>query len=731
MPELVSQNKSSKIGIVLPLVRILAFLALFVLALSLFSHKIIDSDIWWHLRAGKYIVETRTIPQTDMFSYTAEGNRWIDLHWLFQALLYVTHDVLGPHGLSLLFLLVFSSVFGILWMAADPQKNPLPAALFFLLALLASSSRFLARPEAFTYLMISLFVLILHKRDQGHWRKGVYTLIPLQAIWTNMQGLFILGPFLIFAYLVKASLAELPYMRTQHDAAHAQKKVGPLTLVFIGAVAACLLNPYGFEGLLFPFVLFTRASNVQNVFAESIAELQPPFSGHNLTSSLRYFGFLMVLSAIVHALDLKNLKASHLIIFGGTAYLALNARRNVAVFTIAVLPFTVEHAGNLLRRIEATRKDRFPQVVAGLRLASYAVIFFVAAFQTVRIWTNEFYIVDKRPERFGFGFKEQTFPRGAFLFAKENDIRGPFFNNLDLGGMFIWEMFPAEKVFIDPRLEVNSPDLFSEYRRATFDKHAFAALSDKHNFNAAIINHTAQDGLFLLPILSSLTEWKLVHLDPISAVFVRENDRNNRLLSEYAIDIQKDEIPVVAPNDTLNAKSPPLLRHLLDGITSVAPSDTEAQNRFSLGLVFLVMGEYERSVEHLEAGLQLMPFSPQAHYNIGLAYERLGDRKRAEEYYKKTISLDPAHALAHVNLGKLYDEQGLKEKAETEYELAVRWGRDMPIPLYNLGSLYYERGDHYKARKYWERALEADPSFQPARDALLRLRSLGGPAYLE
>ena len=62
----------------------LAILILF--GLSLFTHKIIDSDIWWHLRTGQHILETSTIPDADMFSYTAGGNKWIDTHWLFQVI---------------------------------------------------------------------------------------------------------------------------------------------------------------------------------------------------------------------------------------------------------------------------------------------------------------------------------------------------------------------------------------------------------------------------------------------------------------------------------------------------------------------------------------------------------------------------------------------------------------------------------------------------------------------
>ena len=47
-----------------------------------------DTDTWWHLLAGRYIVENRTVPLTDPFSHTRLGTPWIDHGWLAQILLY-------------------------------------------------------------------------------------------------------------------------------------------------------------------------------------------------------------------------------------------------------------------------------------------------------------------------------------------------------------------------------------------------------------------------------------------------------------------------------------------------------------------------------------------------------------------------------------------------------------------------------------------------------------------
>jgi len=696
--------------------------ALALLALSLFAHTIIDIDIWWHLRTGEHIIDTGSIPGYDIYSYTAGGSRWIDTHWLFQTILYVTHSALGSYGLSSLFILVYSTVFAFLWFSCPPGKSKFAAVLLFWLGIMASSARFYSRPEVFTYLMISIFTFILFGFEGGRRpARSLIALIPLQAVWANMQGLFILGPFLVFAYAAQPiATVALQRLRNREPDPDLSARALSLAGLFAGCVVACLITPHGIEGLLFPFTLFTRVGGFENVFARSIAEFQPPFSGYNLTLPLKYFAVFLAVSAGLLAADYRNLKLSHAIVFAGLGYLALNARRNVAIFVLAMLPIAVDHANNIISRLREARGGRFSRAIGVVELVGHLVIPLVIALQVFGIVSGRHYAADKRVERFGLGFKQQTFPHGAFAFVKEKKIGGPFFNNMDIGGLFIWEMYPDEKVFIDPRLEVNTAEALAEYRRAMSDPAAFSRLADKYALNAVIVSHTSQDGLGLVPILYMMPEWALVYLDPLAAVFVRNAPRNADLIARNGIDIDRDRIEPIAPNDTLNEGGALALGRIL-GEPRLFSEDVEAQSRFNLGLLFLVMGRFERAIEHLGGGLELMPESAEGHYNIGIAYERMGKSEAALDHYRKAISADSRHMGSHTNLGRIYEERGLGKKAEEHYRLAIKSGGRNTIPLFNLGALYYERGDRERARQHWEKALKADPSFEPARQALEKL----------
>ena len=63
----------------------------FLLALA----KISESDTFWHLKTGEWIVSHGAIPRVDPFSATVNGKPWLDWEWLFQVGIYVLYAWAG------------------------------------------------------------------------------------------------------------------------------------------------------------------------------------------------------------------------------------------------------------------------------------------------------------------------------------------------------------------------------------------------------------------------------------------------------------------------------------------------------------------------------------------------------------------------------------------------------------------------------------------------------------
>jgi len=61
---------------------LLAALAAAMLFIGRGANVFIDPDSYWHLAAGRWIIEHRTIPTTDPFSWTFAGSPWLAHEWL-------------------------------------------------------------------------------------------------------------------------------------------------------------------------------------------------------------------------------------------------------------------------------------------------------------------------------------------------------------------------------------------------------------------------------------------------------------------------------------------------------------------------------------------------------------------------------------------------------------------------------------------------------------------------
>ena len=74
-----------------------------------------EDDIFWHLSIGRYIVENKTVPSSDIFSYPTLGALWIPFEWGWDIMNYSLYLISGFTGISILntiiLLLIFSVIF--------------------------------------------------------------------------------------------------------------------------------------------------------------------------------------------------------------------------------------------------------------------------------------------------------------------------------------------------------------------------------------------------------------------------------------------------------------------------------------------------------------------------------------------------------------------------------------------------------------------------------------------
>ena len=285
---------------------IILFLALTFL-LGVFPLK--DADIYWHLRTGDWIRQTGQIPKTDLFTYTRVGVPWIDLHWIFQVAISWLYERGGVVALNVAKCVV--TCFAMFLLVTSRRRDwPVWVMLVaWLPALLVLGGRIYVRPETLTLLYLSIFLAVVTRWDR---HPALTAILPIvQVAWVNSQGLFVLGPIILVFALIDSAFRR---------GAFAPGRRRWWKIVLIGSLAtfaACLVNPYGITGALYPIQLAGTMSNP--IFSRSIGELTPipvfieraglwnlPLQLHLLTMALGAFSFLLPIGWLIANSTLRS-----------------------------------------------------------------------------------------------------------------------------------------------------------------------------------------------------------------------------------------------------------------------------------------------------------------------------------------------------------------------------------------------------------------------------------------
>jgi tetratricopeptide (TPR) repeat protein len=114
------------------------------------------------------------------------------------------------------------------------------------------------------------------------------------------------------------------------------------------------------------------------------------------------------------------------------------------------------------------------------------------------------------------------------------------------------------------------------------------------------------------------------------------------------------------------------------------------------------------------------PGSSLAATNLGLGLMRDKRDEAALASFQRALQLDGTNASAHLNSGAIYDRHGMLTEAEGEYRAALQNKPDYAEAYYNLGLLKLRVRNTGEARQLFLRALQINPLYTAARQALAR-----------
>jgi len=534
-------------------------------------------DVYWHLNTGRWIWENGALPDSDPFTYTQAVNPdaqpgmhshdyWQRLilqgYWLAQLLFFVVYTAFGPWGLIVLKALLFVTIYWSVWRAMlKARAEPLSGLLVILLLPWLLFRYDELRPHIFSFIGVVLVYTnissALSKLRSGAALPVELILLPLiMLLWANLHPGFILGWVIIIVMLAGAALNRWRGFQALEQPA--------LQRLFIWcgiALLASLANPLGYS-------FITNIGALQEQYSLGVDEfLTLAEYARIYQQPVLFYGVLAIalVSMGVLILRRKQTDPAQVFLFIGFAAASFSAFRYMIFFVLMALMIIMPHVSALSERyIDRARPLLLALLLAAMSGAGYQI------FQH-GVWKQ--------------GAVQSNFvPEGAAEWILSQHPPAPIFNAYEYGGYLGWRLAPEYRMFIDPRCLDFA--VFNDYQtaRGGFYQRVF----EKYGVNSVVF-------YLFTPLVESIPEvtlyllmdqkWDLVYVDRLSAVLVRRDMNNMRVL---------DKAPL------LN-----YLQRVLERTLAVAPTDTQAHVQY--GRVLWYRGNVAGAREHFNTALQIDP----------------------------------------------------------------------------------------------------------------------------
>jgi len=463
-----------------------------------------DSDFWWHIAAGQWIVAHGSLPAGDPFGvYSAADSVRNDTvlrgQWLGQVMLYELFDHGGSISVVAMRALLLTGCLGLLFWRA----RRLGAATWASWAVLIPSGMLALgftneRPQLFSYLLAALLFFAIENHERNRARLWLWTLPLIAVLWANIHAAFLLAVVLLPLY-VAALWLQARQQRKDFRALH-----GGFALATLAFLAATLLNPNGLTTYAYLFSL--EGSALQNATSEYISSFALYQLGNFVPQV--WVALLYIMAAIACAgLWRHDRPRLAMVIFLGV----------IGAWSYRYLAFMIFIAGpylavGLTRTLNIKPRVAMPHygVASLLMLAVVAIAFGVQNGVALRSEVNR-----------------SIFPVAALDALGDKNFTGKIFNHMQWGGYLLWRLSANAHLYVDGRM-LDSARL-EPYRHILWATPGGIELLRREQFDMVMLppsNRFTGERYALIDYLRVQPEWRMAYQDRDAVVFVRSDGSN-------------------------------------------------------------------------------------------------------------------------------------------------------------------------------------------------------------
>jgi len=461
-----------------------------------------NADIWMHLRVADDIVASGEIPRVDQYSAVAAGRPHLTHEWLSALIFGGVYQLGGGQALSVFRASMMLAMLLLLWFSLTKRARgfiltgPLMALAAYIIL-----ERVFVRPHIFTLLFLCIWVFSLERWRRERRLRYLIILIPLQVLWANVHGGYIIA--VVIGAMMTGTVALLAlFPALSKGESYGWSDVAKLGALTLACLAASLINPHGVH--LFKFSLTTSlASDYIKLF---VYEWGSPLAAKYRQ---RAYGFDVVLAIFVLMwlgllLNIKRRPLLDAVIALLATLITFQAIRFVSFIGILGFPIMVR---NWLAVADSQAK---PLLVKRRPIFETALILLILASTIIYGYPYD----KSNHRRLGWGFGGRL-PFKTVDFLVDQNTEGIIFNDYADGAYLLHHLSPKIRPVMDSRIDVYGSELSHEYFSSRDDPLKFFRYLNKYNVSLILLMQTEKN----IPVIQLLSRL------PASNLLLRADDR--------------------------------------------------------------------------------------------------------------------------------------------------------------------------------------------------------------
>ncbi len=678
----------------------------------------------------------------DHFSFSMQGNDWVNVKWLFEVIIYFISLIGGAEfvpvlqaAVNLLLLTVWGVVLKKIY--ADNFSHLAFVCSAFML-LLVMDYRMTGRPEMISHLFSAFFVALLLLYKKTEHAKYLWFMIPIQILWTNLHEAYGTGPVIYSIFLAGTVMNRIFKERKISFRCSPSRAE---MIVFFFLIISMAVSPRGFYMIYHPYEIFTQLGD--NKYTTELYNISTSHYFEQKETYLFFGLILLVLSTYFFTVkragfQWKGLNGfEFLLIPLAFAYLGFSAHRNIAFFP-AVSFYLIYQA--FYKMLE--QKERVRLFGVGIMAVVIPVFYFLLV-------SNTYYKVTESRDRFGLELMPEKNPTGLSKFLKENNLEGDkIYSDFLISNYLMWYNRPHFKTLIDLRdLDVFPVDFFNVFLATTQLPRQFEELCAQNDIQAVALLNSNRFGS-LHSYLYSSDNWEPVFADEVAVLYVKNVDDYNHLPAIITkgrlifADLSRRDVSIAAKGLTkllnpfyghgahstnTHLKASYYLTMVNDfsrayshAKQAVSANGDNYEAQIQLALVMMrIMGTvasdvtaqefYESAFYTLKKAMELDSEKPGAFKLMGELHFMRGNTGQAVKNLKKAIEVDKSNSEAYIVLANVYSEMINQQPSnQSKYvelwfenmENAFKYDRENAELQARLGLSYCQMNDCKKAAKY-------------------------------